>query len=98
MRTARGVESGTRKSQGKASGTVAGAGHCLPGNIQDAAHKEEEMSQVRAKVFLRDGQVMKLVFDYGLDELFEWAQRHHDDIDEFHAKLVKASEIRQGKK
>lgn len=56
------------------------------------------MSQVRAKVFLHDGQVMKLVFDYGLDELFEWVQRHHDDIDEFHAKLVKASEIRQGKK
>lgn len=54
------------------------------------------MSQVRAKVFLHDGQVMKLVFEYGLDELFEWVQRHHDDIDEFHAKLVKASEIRQG--
>ena len=28
------------------------------------------MSQVRAKVFLRDGQVMKLVFDYGLDDCF----------------------------
>lgn len=91
------MESGTRKSQGKASRAVKGAGHDLPGNVPDAA-KEEEMSQVRAKVFLRDGQVMKLVFDYGLDELFEWVQLHHDDIDEFQAKLVKASEIRQGKK
>ena len=97
MRTACGMESGTRKSKGKAPRTTADAGYCLPGNIQDAAHKEEEMSRVRVKVLLHDGQVLRLSFDYGLEELFEWVRRHHDDIDEFHAKLIKASEIRQGK-
>jgi len=55
------------------------------------------MSRVRVKVLLHDGQVLRLSFDYGLEELFEWVRRHHDDIDEFHAKLIKASEIRQGK-
>ena len=96
MRTARGMEGGTRKGEGKAPRTASGAGCDLPGNVQNAAGTEETVKTIRAYITLKSGELISRLFGSWQD-VGEWIDRHHDHLKRIDAEMIATGEIRQGK-
>ena len=68
----------------------------MPGNIQDAAHKEEELKTIRAYIKLKNGELISRLFNSWQD-IGAWIDRHHDHLKRIDAELIATNEIRQGK-